>query len=52
MRLVPVLSHDSSSGKTAAGSGRSMANLADENAMVPDREPARRRRHAELRRRA
>jgi len=27
-----------------------MANLADENAMVPDREPARRR-HAELRRR-
>src|SRR4029079_849488 len=44
MRLVPALSHDSSSGKTAAGSGRSMANLADENTMVPDRGPARRRR--------
>src|SRR5438045_6122492 len=42
MRLVPALSHDSSSGKTAAGSGRSMAILADEKAMVPDLGPARR----------
>ena len=36
MRLVPSLSQASCSGKTVAGSGRSMAILADEKAMVPD----------------
>ncbi len=46
MRLVPPLSQASSSGKTAAGSGRSMANLADETAMVPELRSPRTRRES------